>query len=377
MDDTELLKDLSSLGKPPSFDVKDTMLVNTTVDTRETFIPELSGQKYRKEILPLGEQVLARRPGERVNEHRKAIREMDNQVNQHIEMRQIQHTDKVADDSVAIQRQVSPRTIGIKHRVFKLKVNICKQRIFKLIDLAHEITGVEVAQTTWHKLLDDASTKEAVADDTANSNSLTHSPSQFWSKETKSSGFVEPVGNATKDQDSAKMPEMWTVDLCRRSTVMELASETTVATNSLNTMGTKSKHAGKGTDNHVDVVETNQPSETASTMSAIERDDADESMDMVKPGTVAWRLIHSRCAQNTTEMISGSLLHDHADKYNQLPDESKEQKHTMNYSKLISDPWTRSRRPWRICRSYNIRKSWKRKLVMNSSYGKSVDGSTG
>ena len=29
-------------------------------------------------------------------------------------------------------------------------------------------------------------------------------------------------------------------------------------------------------------------------------------------------------------MISGSLLHDHADKYNQLPDESKEQKHTKN-----------------------------------------------
>ena len=51
---------------------------------------------------------------------------------------------------------------------------------------------------------------------------------------------------------------------------------------------------------------------------------------MVKPGTEAWRLIHSRYAQNTTEMISRSLLHDHADKYNQLPDESKEQKHTDN-----------------------------------------------
>ena len=77
MDDTELLKDLSSLGKPPSFDGKDTMLVNTAVDTRETFILEPSGQRYRKEILPLGEQVLARRPGARVNEHHRAIREMD------------------------------------------------------------------------------------------------------------------------------------------------------------------------------------------------------------------------------------------------------------------------------------------------------------
>ena len=61
-----------------------------------------------------------------------------------------------------------------------------KQRIFKLIGLAHEITGVNVAQKkgkqtvslklakkeekTWHKLLNDASTKEAVADDTASSN---------------------------------------------------------------------------------------------------------------------------------------------------------------------------------------------------------------
>ena len=91
----------------------------------------------------------------------------------------------------------------------------------------------------------------------------------------------------------------------------------------------KSKHTGKGKGNHVDVVETNQPSETASTMSAIESGDAVESMNMVKPGTEAWRLIHSRYAKNTlTEMISGSLLHDHADEHNQLPDESKEQKQT-------------------------------------------------
>ena len=53
MDDTELLKDLRSLGKPPSLDGEDTMLVNTAVDTRETFILESSGQEYRKEILPL------------------------------------------------------------------------------------------------------------------------------------------------------------------------------------------------------------------------------------------------------------------------------------------------------------------------------------
>ena len=55
-------------------------------------------------------------------------------------------------------------------------------------------------------------------------------------------------------------------------------------------------------------------------------------MNMVKAGTEAWRLIHSRYAQTTltTDMISGLLLHDHADKYNQLPDELKEQTHTEN-----------------------------------------------
>ena len=128
-------------------------------------------------------------------------------------------------------------------------ISICMtKQIFKLIDLAHKIPGVKVAQKTWHKFLDDTSTKEAVADDTANSNSLTHSPSQSWSKETKSSGFEESVGNSTNDQDPAKMREMWitTVNPGRRSTVMELASETTVATSSLNTTGTKSKNTGKG-----------------------------------------------------------------------------------------------------------------------------------
>ena len=43
--------------------------VDDVVDTRETSILESSGQKYRKEILPLGDHILARRPGTRVNEH--------------------------------------------------------------------------------------------------------------------------------------------------------------------------------------------------------------------------------------------------------------------------------------------------------------------
>ena len=69
--------------------------------------------------------------------------------------------------------------------MFNLTVTVCTQQIFKLTGLANEITGVKVAQKkgkrtvslklakkekkTWHKLLGEASTKEAVADDTANS----------------------------------------------------------------------------------------------------------------------------------------------------------------------------------------------------------------
>ena len=61
-----------------------------------------------------------------------------------------------------------------------------------------------------------------------------------------------------------------------------------------------------------------------------------ENMNGVRPKAEAWRPIHSQHVQNTpsTEMISGSLLHDVADEHNQLPDEfvasmeSKEHKQT-------------------------------------------------
>ena len=76
---------------------------------------------------------------------------------------------------------------------------------------------------------------------------------------------------------------------------MELANEskfsseqTTFATSSLNTMGTKKKYKSADDD----------------------RMQADENMNGEKPGAEAWRLIHSRYAQNTltADMISGSLL---------------------------------------------------------------------
>ena len=217
-DNAELLKDLRGLDKPPLFDGNDADVRDDVVDTGP----------------------------DKCHRHR-AIGEMANQMKQHIEIPQIQYT------SVAVQRQVSPRTTETKAPQYigavagkyqwddrpggdadkdekgeaiaeccwsegKNTVSTCleldglddvtedalkadsnktnvsltiasvagKQRIFKLTGMAHEITGVKVAQKkgkqtvslkiakkdekTWHKLLDDASTKEAVADDTANGN---------------------------------------------------------------------------------------------------------------------------------------------------------------------------------------------------------------
>ena len=78
----------------------------------------------------------------------------------------------------------------------------------------------------------------------------TLSPSQSWSKETNGSGFEEPVGDSINDQNSKP-----TVNLGRRSTVMELANvfrfsgeQTTSATSSLNTVVTKRKHKSADDD---------------------------------------------------------------------------------------------------------------------------------
>ena len=78
------LKDLRGLGEPPLFDGNDTNV----------------------SAFPL--------VGTGPDEHHRAIGEMANQMNQHIEIPQIQYTDKVADKSVAVQRQVSPRTTETK-----------------------------------------------------------------------------------------------------------------------------------------------------------------------------------------------------------------------------------------------------------------------
>ena len=219
-DDAELLKDLRGLGKPPLFDENDTDASLFPVSEDDSIL-----LRHVDDVVDTGP-----------DEHHRAIGEMANPRNQHIEMPQIQYTDKVADESDAVQRQVSPRTTETKapeHQwddrsggdadkdvqgeaitkycwsegkntvsiyleldglddvtddAFKVesgKTNVSltiasvagKQRIFKLTGLAHEITGVKVAQKkgkqtvslklakkekkTWHKLLDDASTGDS------------------------------------------------------------------------------------------------------------------------------------------------------------------------------------------------------------------------
>ena len=116
--------------------------------------------------------------------------------------------------------------------------------------------------------------------------SMTPSPNQSWSTETKSPGFEEPVGDSINNQNSKP-----TVNPGRRSTEMELANEskfsgeqTTFATSSLNTMGAKKKYKSADDD----------------TMQV------DESPNGEKPGAEEWRLKNSRKAHNTltTDMIS-------------------------------------------------------------------------
>ena len=150
---------------------------------------------------------------------------------------------------------------------------------------------------------------------------------------------------------------------------MELANDskfsgerTTITTCSFNMMGTKKKYKSADDD----------------------RMQAYDNMNGVRPKAAAWRPTHSRYAQNTltTELISGSFLHDRTDEHNQLTDESKEQKQTEDLAGIqahhheqqvllprsLDENQTKFRDEHnRIYRSYNVRQRWKRKLIMNSS----------
>ena len=100
MDDAELLKDLRGLGKPPLFDGNDTDASFFPVSEDDSIL-----LRHMDDVVGMGP--------DKCHRHR-AIREMDNQMKQHIEMPQTQYTDKVADKSFAVQRQVSPRTTETK-----------------------------------------------------------------------------------------------------------------------------------------------------------------------------------------------------------------------------------------------------------------------
>ena len=86
------------MGKPPLFDGNDTDVSFFLVSKDDSI------------FLRHMDEVVDASP----DEHHRAIGELDNQMNQHIEMPQIQYTDKVADKSFAVQRQVSPRTTETK-----------------------------------------------------------------------------------------------------------------------------------------------------------------------------------------------------------------------------------------------------------------------
>ena len=99
-DDAELLKDLRGLDKPQLFDEND-------ADLSLFFLSEDDSIFLRHMY-----DVVDTSP-DKCHRH-TAIREMDNHVNQHIEIPQIQHIDKVVDESIVIQRQISPRTTVTK-----------------------------------------------------------------------------------------------------------------------------------------------------------------------------------------------------------------------------------------------------------------------
>ena len=99
-DDAELSKDLRGLDKPPLFDENDTDVSLFPVSEDDSI------------LLRHMDDVVDTSP-DKCHRHR-TIGEMANPRNQHIEMPHIQYTHKVAHESGAVQRQVSPRTTETK-----------------------------------------------------------------------------------------------------------------------------------------------------------------------------------------------------------------------------------------------------------------------
>ena len=118
-DDAELLKDLRGLGKPQLFDEN---------DTDASFFPVSEDDSI---LLRHMDDVVDTSP-DKCHRHR-AIREMDNQVNQHIEIPQIQHTDKVADDSIVVLRKFRrepprPRHLSVNRMTDQVETRTSKAK---------------------------------------------------------------------------------------------------------------------------------------------------------------------------------------------------------------------------------------------------------
>ena len=94
-DDAELLKDLRGLGKPPLFDGNDTDASFFPVSEDDSIL-----LRHMDDVVDTGP--------DKCHRHR-TIREMDNQMNQHIEIPQIQYSDKVLLRNVDTFRREPPR----------------------------------------------------------------------------------------------------------------------------------------------------------------------------------------------------------------------------------------------------------------------------
>ena len=127
-DDAELLKDPRGLDKTPLFDENDTDM---------SLFPVFEDDSI---LLRHMDDVVDTSP-DKCRRHR-AIGEMANPRNQHIEIQQIQYTDKIADESVAAQRQISPR-------ITETKAHEHQQDDRSSGDADKEVQGEAITKYSW------------------------------------------------------------------------------------------------------------------------------------------------------------------------------------------------------------------------------------
>ena len=137
--------------------------------------------------------------------------------------------DDTANSNTSITSRVSPRTWR----------NLLPQRTRRRLMIRHAAWIL----TRYHVIRADTGTLFLLGKIVMEQHHSTPSPSQSWSKETKSSGFTKPVNDSITDQNSKP-----TVNPGRRSTAMELANDstfsgeqTTIATSSVPRKSTRAQ----------------------------------------------------------------------------------------------------------------------------------------